>query len=32
MDLHHLFKMVLDHAMWHNKKLPHGMSFEFWPK
>ncbi len=21
LDLHHLFWMVLDHAMWHNKKI-----------
>jgi hypothetical protein len=29
-DLHHLFWMVLNHATWPNKNLPHGMLIEFW--
>jgi hypothetical protein len=32
LDFHHLFWMVLDHATWPNKNLPHDMLIEFWPK
>ncbi len=31
-NLGHPFFMVLDYYTWHNKKSPHDLLIEFWPK